>query len=167
MTADEFGSRMHYDIRAVFNGTQFIRGCKRIIYYEGNTVFMREFRGGFNICDGRVRVTQAFYKNGFGVRAYGVFNIIDITGIYKCSLYTTFDQRIREKAVRTAVNGNIRYDMITGFGDILCGIRYCRRAGSRCERFSGGGRMSGCKSLFGIRERKRRINGKSERRYLR
>ena len=75
VSADKFGSRMHYDVGSVFNGTDQERRSESVVHDERNLMTVGNFCHGFQIRDVRIGVAQRFNKQGFGFLADGLLKV--------------------------------------------------------------------------------------------
>ena len=73
VAADEFGSGVDNDIRAVFNGTHKVRSGKGIINNKGDLMAVGNVCDCLYICNIRVGIAQGLYKHGLSVIPYGKF----------------------------------------------------------------------------------------------
>ena len=75
VSADKFGSRMHYDVGSVFNGTDQERRSESVVHDERDLMTVGNFCHGFQIRDVRIGVAQRFNKQGFGFLADGLLKV--------------------------------------------------------------------------------------------
>ena len=146
VAADELGRGMDHDVRAVLNGTDQVRGAKRVINDQRQAVLVSNGCDGVDIGDITVGVAQSLQIDRLGVGLDGVLHLGQVMGVDKGGGDAKLGQGVLQQVVAAAVDGLLGHDVITGLCQSLDGVGDGSGTGS--GRQSRHAAFQGCDALL-------------------
>ena len=131
MAADELGGGVDYDIRAVLDGADQVRGAEGIVDDKGQTVGVGDFGDGIDVGDVAVGIAQGLQIDGFRVGPDGAFQLFQVMGIHEGGRDAVMGQSMGQQVVAAPVDCLLGYNMAAVLGQGQDGICNGRRAGSQ------------------------------------
>ncbi len=129
MAAQVFGSAVHYNIGAQFQGLLHHRRGKGIVDTQQGAVAVRELSDCFYIGNFKRRIGGRFEPYQAGTGGKGLRHLFEVCGIDIVHLDAEFFIDFGKKPVSAAIDIVDGQDLVAGFQQFQYGIDRCKTAG--------------------------------------
>ena len=111
MAAQELGSGMNHNVRAVLNGANQIGGAEGVVHHQGQAVLVGQRRQSVNVWNVGVGVAQSLNVDGTGVGPDGLLHLVQVVDVHEGSGDAEAGQGMLQQVVAAAVDGLLRHEV--------------------------------------------------------